>query len=461
MVHFCAVPGCSNRSDRETHLSFHRLPLKNKKVLKQWIHKIGRADLPINGSTRVCSEHFVNSKGRRLRQCEVPSQKLPVLPTTVSSPPPRKPIMRIAPPERSKTQLTSTEYKDVGVNTDLTGADLQFLEGELSELKDSVQQLNNECIDLKDKQHFRLKSIGDDNNKVRFYTGFATLSALMVCFNFLGESVNKLHYWASTSSAVEAQTKSSKGRKRLLSPLEEFFLVLICLRLGLLEQDLAYRFGISQSTVSCIFSTWINLLYLQFKQIPIWPPKALVLSNMPRAFKVKYPSTRVIIDATEIYIEKPAVPELQQLTFSSYKNHNTYKGLIGISPSGAIIFISDLYPGCISDKELTRRSGLLDLLDGGDSVMADRGFDIEDDMALLGVKLNIPPFLRGKEQLSRQELVETRRIASLRIHVERAMEQLKNFHIFDKPLVSSFRDTANQVFFVCAVLTNFYPPLCV
>ena len=154
MVHFCAVPGCSNRSDRETHLSFHRLPLKNKKLLKQWIHKIGRAHLPINESTRICCEHFVNSKGRLLRSDEVPSQKLPVLPTRVLTPPRRRPIVRIAPPESSKSQLPAgTEYKEVGVNTDLTGADIHFLERELSQRKYSVQQLNNECMDLKEKQH--------------------------------------------------------------------------------------------------------------------------------------------------------------------------------------------------------------------------------------------------------------------------------------------------------------------
>ena len=127
---------------------------------------------------------------------------------------------------------------------------------------------------------------------------------------------------------------------------------------------------------------------------------------MPRAFTIKYPSTRVIIDATEIYIEKPNIPELQQLTFSSYKNHNTYKGLIGISPSGAVVFVSDLYPGCISDKELTRCSGLFDLLDRDDSVMADRGFDIEEDLALLGVRLNIPPFLKGKNNLVLKNLLK-------------------------------------------------------
>ena len=81
-----------------------------------------------------------------------------------------------------------------------------------------------------------------------------------------------------------------------------------------------------------------------------------------------------------------------------------------------------LYPGSISDKELTRRSSLLDLLESGDSVMADRGFEILEDLAPIGVRLNIPPFLRGKGQLDSSELIETRRIASLRI---------KNYHIYD------------------------------
>lgn len=81
------------------------------------------------------------------------------------------------------------------------------------------------------------------------------------------------------------------------------------------------------------------------------------------------------------------------MTFSNYKNDNTYKALIGISPSGAIIFVSKLYPGSISDKELTLQSGILELLEPGDSIMADKGFDIEEYLIPLGVKLNIPPFL--------------------------------------------------------------------
>ena len=79
---------------------------------------------------------------------------------------------------------------------------------------------------------------------------------------------------------------------------------------------------------------------------------------MPKSFKHLYPFTRVIIDATEIFIETPALSELQQMTFSSYKNKSTvrtYKVLIGISPGRAVTFVSSLYPGSISDKELTKK----------------------------------------------------------------------------------------------------------
>ena len=61
--------------------------------------------------------------------------------------------------------------------------------------------------------------------------------------------------------------------------------------------------------------------------------------------------------------------------------------------------------------------------------------------------------------MEENELIETRHIASLRIHVERAMG-IKNYHIFDRTLPASLNNIAEQMFFVCAVLTNFWPPLC-
>lgn len=88
--------------------------------------------------------------------------------------------------------------------------------------------------------------------------------------------------------------------------------------------------------------------------------------------------------------------------------------------------MSDLSGGNISDKELTAQSGLLDCLEEGDSVMADRGFNIGDLLAGKNVILNIPPKLTDL-QLSENDCVVTRRIASVRVHVERAIGRIKTF----------------------------------
>ena len=87
--------------------------------------------------------------------------------------------------------------------------------------------------------------------------------------------------------------------------------------------------------------------------------------------------------------------------------------------------MSSLYTGGISDKEITRRSDILDLVEPGDSVMV---FDISDELLIRGCKLNIPPFVRGGH-LSKSEVTKTRKIASLRIHVERTIGCIKQYHI--------------------------------
>ena len=167
---------------------------------------------------------------------------------------------------------------------------------------------------------------------------------------------------------------------------------------------------------------------------------------MPQTFKDFFPTTRCIIDATEIFIQTPSSPQAQQLTFSSYKNHNTLKALVAVTPSGVISFVSKLHGGNISDRQLTKLSGLLDLLEPGDSVMADRGFTIADLLAARKIILNIPP-MKTSSQFTERELTTTRRIASLRIHVERAIGRIKNFKIVsDVP--NNMAQVADHIFYV-------------
>lgn len=100
-------------------------------------------------------------------------------------------------------------------------------------------------------------------------------------------------------------------------------------------------------------------MFLKFGQVCIWPSKSIVQETMPADFKEKFSSTRVIIDCTEVFIEMPSSLLLNSELFSSYKSHVTLKALVGIAPSGAITFISQLYTGSISDREIVLRSGLL------------------------------------------------------------------------------------------------------
>ena len=55
---------------------------------------------------------------------------------------------------------------------------------------------------------------------------------------------------------------------------------------------------------------------------------------------------------------------------------------------------------------------------------------IEDDLKHYGVKLNIPAFLKGCDQLTSAEVKESKTIASVRIHVERAIQRLETFWEF-------------------------------
>ena len=57
--------------------------------------------------------------------------------------------------------------------------------------------------------------------------------------------------------------------------------------------------------------------------------------------------------------------------------------------------------------------------------MADRGFEIQDLLFSKKASLNIPLFMRCKDQLDPDEEDETRQIASVHIHVERAIERIK------------------------------------
>ena len=112
-----------------------------------------------------------------------------------------------------------------------------------------------------------------------------------------------------------------------------------------------------------------------------------------------------------------------------------------------VSFISPLYVGSISDVELTRVSGFLAQLEQKDgiAIMADRGFTVKDMLKEIGVELNIPPFMEGRKQLPAIEVQEGRHIASVRIHVERAIGRMKSFSILKQTMPILLARLSNQI----------------
>ena len=174
--------------------------------------------------------------------------------------------------------------------------------------------------------------------------------------------------------------------------IDELFLFFVIMKLALFEQDLAQRFNIHISSVSRKITTWANYMYFLLGSQPIWPSRDDINTNMPEEFKNLYPTTRVTLDCTEIFVETASSLLFQSQLYSSYKSNTTLKGLIGIAPHGEITVISSLFTGAISDKEITRWSGIIDFLEPYDLVMADKGFDIEGMLRERGVGLNLPLF---------------------------------------------------------------------
>ena len=175
----------------------------------------------------------------------------------------------------------------------------------------------------------------------------------------------------------------------------------------------------SAPALSHICITWINLLYLELNDILPFPSQKHVHKNMPQAMK------RIILDSSKIFIQWPSAMLAQSKTWSEYKHHNTWKVLVEITPNGQVSYLSHLWGGRVSDKQITRESGVLDLLDAGDNVMVDQGFDISN-IVPDDVTVNMPPFLAGRTQLTVAETEEIMSIASVRIHVEHEIGRKKN-----------------------------------
>ena len=515
----CAAATCTSRQYTivngekiPTGISFFKFPTE-KSTITHWCSLIRRRNncdgFIVSDATTLCEKHFIKETiyrppgGTRVRLI---GDSKPILHSwnnfTLSEKIRKSPAARGSPSESSTRRKLVFEEPDEqevpGSRDELTDFIIEQVENDEDVVmveeetiiidddnnqSDRVKLLENKVETLENKIAVLEKSLRESQEREKelamkinsaelpivnqvlssdemcnHYTGFPSISRLKSVFDFLDAGDNGENVILYQN---QGKKETGVGRPRSLSPLYCFVLTLLRLRRNYDVVHLSFLFSINHTTVSNTIITWINYMYVKLGSIPIWPTMHHVAKCMPKSMRIKFPFVKIIIDCVEFRVETASSLVLHKLFYSDYKSHTTVKCLVGICPGGGFSFISSVFPGSISDKEITVRSGILNpsLWNPGEGLMADRGFTVKDYTDNLNIKLVIPAFLKGRDQLSEEEVIQTQQIASERIHVERMIQRLKTYHIFDRVIPMNMMGSLNQIITVCALLSNFQDPI--
>lgn len=422
----CCAIGCANRYQKGSGISFYRFP-KDPERRTRWIAAVDRKNWKPNEYTWLCSAHFISGSKS---DDPLSPDFVPTLFSHLKSPVKRKAERDLVKYERRrevKRRRLECSVRDeaaaalLQLGDDTSGVDtgmeeashqLQLSCSTMTDLSsEQIVRLQTECQLLRDENCCLKASSGcllteeslkHDDAKVKFYTGLPFFKTLMAVFTYISAHV-------------------VSGPRSSITKFQQFIMVLMKLRLNLTNQDIAYRFGIHQSSVSRNFRKWIDVMYIRLKPLIKWPEREDLLKTMPMDFKHTFQKCVIIIDCFEVFCERPTSLMARAQTWSNYKQHNTVKFLIGIAPQGVVSFISKGWGGRVSDVHLTENCGLLHHLLPGDLVLADRGFNIQESVSMYCAEVKIPPFTRGKKQLSKFEVDSSRQLSRVRIHVERVI----------------------------------------
>ena len=142
---------------------------------------------------------------------------------------------------------------------------------------------------LRKLDRFRLSRFEGCDDDIRFWTGFYSYRTLMIFWQHYVEPNSKsMRYWGSMNADNDSVSCMKCGQKRKLCPLDEMFLVLVKLKRGSVNKDLAERFGIHETHVSRVFVSWIKLLHVVLSSIDIRLPRRKIRKYMPGCFRLLY-----------------------------------------------------------------------------------------------------------------------------------------------------------------------------
>ena len=172
---------------------------------------------------------------------------------------------------------------------------------------------------------------------------------------------------------------------------------------------MAFRLNVAVATVSRLFHETLDIMLTRLVEWLIkWCGREELWKTTPNCFRASYGTKVVaIVDCYEIKIETPSHLVAKSATWSQYKHVSTAKVFIAMRPQAVTTFVSSAWERRVSNKHLTVNSGFLTKLLHGDVVLANKGFDIEEDVARMQASLQISAFTHGRVQLSPQQVEKT------------------------------------------------------
>ncbi|XP_065174752.1 uncharacterized protein LOC135826565 [Sycon ciliatum] len=457
----CFAAECNHRTE-DRKCSFFRFPARDPERREIWRKMCRRQDKEPDASSRLCSCHFKDGDKKK-DPTIFPRNKDKAFGFQDPEPMHRRKrtVKALAVDDTDKDGSEPTEADPFEAERE--AAEREAAEREattMQRLLELFQRIDTSILEVKyDKLKAEVSALEKRKAKVE----------IQFCFEFISRKAELVRHYTGLPSADDFRIlfrlctrfpiEYHQGWRVELVPMEDQLLItLMKLRCNFSLTDLGLRFGTSHTTISNIFHTWLSVLHTVLYQgmLPSQLPSVTKnKTSLPVCFST-FSSCRLILDCTEVEIAIPSRMDTQTWTYSHYKHKNTFKGLVGVAPNGVVNYVSPLYPGSTSDKEVVRHCGVLSKLTAGDMVLADKGFLIHDLMPA-GVSLNLPPFLTTPQFTAAQANV-TARIARARIHVERAIQRIKIFAILDY-IPYQYRSFSSEIFQVCAMLTNLCNPL--
>ncbi|XP_005163658.2 uncharacterized protein isoform X3 [Danio rerio] len=313
----------------------------------------------------------------------------------------------------------------------------------VKELREEVERLRRQVEEMSVSQTFCLGRFAASDDDIKFYTRFTTCSHLMAFWKLIEPASNNMirvsRVRAATMKHEDGMTDGALDRS--LQPIDEFFLFMVHLSVGLTLRDLGHRFNIHESTVSQIITTWANFLYTVLGSLRIWMSAEAVKAHLPNQFQ-DYPDTRVLIHCTELRCQTP----LFKSEDFSYKSHRSFKGLIGMAPHGAVTFVSSLFAASVSDTELFKQSGIMSLLKPEMAIMFDNSLLVDE---CVPCKVYRPAYLLEEQISADEEEIQ------LRVHIEGLVHRVKQHKLLDTVIPLFVTGSINQIYTVACLLVNY------